>query len=72
MTNTKSLKDGSVDLKQPILSRCPHCDKPNPVIGAHQIGESSDAILVAFVPECCKRIISCMLVAKAAQVPVVN
>lgn len=72
MTDTKHIKSGSVEMKAPILSRCPHCDKPNPVVEALTMGESTDAVMVGFVPQCCKRIISCMMIAKVPQAPVIN
>jgi hypothetical protein len=73
VTDTKKLKDGSVEMKPPILSRCPHCHKPNPVVQVLPMGESHDALMVGFVPQCCLRIISCMMIAKATpQVPIIN
>ena len=72
MGKTKDIPDGSVALKQPILSRCPHCAKPNPVIDAKQIAESTDSVMVAFVPECCLKIICCQLIAKAPEPPIIN
>ena len=51
----------------PVLSKCPHCGKVNPTIDAKQIGESSDAIMIAFVPECCRKLLGCQLIAKPVE-----
>ena len=68
MTDTKNLKAGSVTLAKPVVSRCPHCAKPNPVIDAEKIGETSDAVMVAFIPQCCKKIYGCQLLAKGSAI----
>jgi len=60
------------ELPKEVLSRCPHCLKANPVIRAMEIGESTDAVMVAFVPECCKKILNCQMIAKAAEAPAIN
>ncbi len=68
MSNLKNIKDGSVTLAKPVLSRCPHCSKPNPVIDAEKIGETTDAVMVAFIPQCCKKLYGCQLLAKGSAV----
>lgn len=68
MNKLKDLKTGSVPLppKDPVLSKCPHCGKINPLIQALQIAESEDAVMLAFVPvDCCRKIVACQLIAKA-------
>ena len=46
----------------PVLSKCPHCGKCNPEVQALQIGKSEDAIMLGFVPSCCKKLIGCQVV----------
>lgn len=58
---TKRISD---ELKKPILNRCPHCAAPNPLIAPVQIGDGEDSVMVAFVPQCCLKIIGCQLIAK--------
>lgn len=75
MSKLKDIPSGTVPLpKDPVLSKCPHCGKNNPAVQALQIGESADALMVAFVPvDCCKKIISCMLIQKLPPgIPAVN
>ena len=49
-----------------VFSKCPHCSRANPTIEAEQIGESTDAVLVVFIPQCCKKLLGCQLLGKAA------
>jgi hypothetical protein len=55
-----------------VFSRCPHCGKVNPTVDAKEIGESSDAVMVAFIPECCKKLLNCQMIAKPPEPPKVN
>ena len=66
------IPNSSVDLKEPVLSRCPHCDKCNPVVQALTMGESTDSVMIGFVPQCCRKLLGVQMIAKAAEAPVVN
>jgi hypothetical protein len=72
MSKLKDIPSGSVELKPEVASRCPHCSKPNPVVQALQMGESSDSVMVGMVPSCCRKIISVQLIAKQPEVPIIN
>jgi hypothetical protein len=68
MSNLKNIKDGTVVLQKPVLSRCPHCGKANPVVDAEKIGENAEAVMVAFIPQCCIKLLGCQLLAKGSAV----
>jgi hypothetical protein len=68
MSNLKNIKDGTVPLTKPVLCRCPHCSKPNPIIDAEKIGETTDCVMVSFIPQCCKKLLGCQLLAKGSAV----
>ena len=72
MSDTKKIPDGSVQLKNPVVTRCPHCAKPNPVIEVREAGRSDNQILAAFVPVCCKKIIGCQIVDRVPDAPLIN
>jgi len=60
------------EMPKDVLSRCPHCLKANPVIRAMEIGQSTDSVMVAFVPECCRKILGLQMIAKPAETPAIN
>ena len=64
--------NSSVSMKEPVLTRCPHCDKCNPVVECVTMGESTDASMIGMVLACCKRLVSVQLIAKAKEVPIIN
>jgi hypothetical protein len=72
MSDLKKLKDGSVKLTEPVVTRCPHCAKPNPVIEVREAGRSGDQILAAMVLTCCKKILNCQILDKAPEPPIIN
>jgi hypothetical protein len=72
MSKLKDIPNSSVDMKAPVLTRCPHCAKPNPVVEALTMGESADSVMVGFVPQCCKKLLGCQMIAKAPEVPLIN
>jgi len=55
-----------------VLSRCPHCGKVNPTVDAKQVGESTDAVMIAFILDCCKKLLNCQLLAKPPEPPPIN
>ena len=72
MSDLKKLKDGSVKITEPVVTRCAYCGKANPIIECREIGNSTDSVLVGFVLTCCKRLLGAQMIAKAQQPPVVN
>ena len=69
MKKFATLKDAKVgDITGPsepqVMARCPHCRKTNPTLSSYPAGESSDAVQIMFVLECCKLVVGAQVIAK--------